>query len=52
MFEKTDSKELQYVTKKKIDEKIRLKVIQLQQFTNNKKYNCNIYLYNIEKFKS
>ncbi len=51
IFRKADKQEFIVVAKREVDEETELKVIQLQWLVNDGHYNCDIYIYNIKKFK-
>ncbi len=51
IFRKADGQESIVTVKREVREKTDLSVTQLQWLINDSNYDCNIYLYDIEKFK-
>ncbi len=51
VFSKSNSKELQTIAKREVREETGLELLQMQYLVTDRDYDCDIYIYDIEKFK-
>ncbi len=52
VFSKNDKEKLRFTTRREVREETGLKLSQMQYLVTNKDYNCDIYIYDIKRFKS